>query len=84
MAAIVFSDGASWVVSGSAFRRLLDTAKERIDPESDADLLVTLDEYESVKGITLDLLEPSEQRRLARCIYQASQALVEHLGSALS
>ena len=78
MAAIVLPDGQSWVVSGETFRRLLATLRQSIPPTEER-LLASLDAYEAVKGISLDLLDLADQRRLADLLVESARRLVTKL-----
>jgi hypothetical protein len=61
------------IVSGSVFRAIIDLARE--SPAIDAEVSHYLDGAYSVKGITLDLLEPSMRTRVRAAItYAAEQA----------
>jgi hypothetical protein len=78
MAAIVLPDGQSWVVSGRAFRLHLSAMRDSV-PREDGSLLALLDEYEAVKGMSLDLLDRELQLRLTNSLAEGAKMVVRHL-----
>ncbi len=78
MAAVVFADGESWVVSGQAFRMLITAMRQLVNPR-DVEFLGSLDGYEAVKGMTLALLDEKEQLRVAELIISGTAKLIDDL-----
>ena len=80
MAAIVFPNGQSWIVSGAAFRRLLLAMRQCVAP-TEVSLLGSLNEYEVVKGISLNVLELPDQKRMATLLLESVPLLLNALAS---